>query len=155
MLTVPLAGTNYTLAPVVAIAAFILARRGHPLIAVHLLVVQIGSWLLNPLLKFAFPRDRPTLFEARGQHAFTAFPSGHAIATVTVLFTVAWLIQRYGHGAWGWWLALLILGLNAYSRIYLAVHWPTDVGAGLLIGAVWLVGTLRIFAPLHAERVRS
>jgi undecaprenyl-diphosphatase len=153
MLSVPFVGTNYTLAPVVAIAAFILARRGHPIIAIHLLVVQIGSWLLNPLLKFSFPRDRPTLFEARGQHAFPAFPSGHAVATVAVLFTVAWLIHRYGHGAWGWWLAFIVLALNAWSRIYLAVHWPTDVVAGVLIGAVWLLATIRIFAPLHASRV--
>lgn len=80
MLTLPFIGTNYTLAPMVAVAAFLLWRRGYATVAVHLIIVQIGSWTLNPALKFSLPRDRPDLFEARGQHAFPAYPSGHVIA---------------------------------------------------------------------------
>jgi undecaprenyl-diphosphatase len=149
MLTLPFAGTNYTLAPIVAIAAGILWSKGWTTVALHLAVVQAGSWLLNPALKFTFPRDRPTLFEARGQHAFPAFPSGHAIAVAAVLVTIAYLVHRTGHGKWGYWVVGAFFLLNSYSRVYLGVHWPTDVLAGAVVGLVWLVWTIRVFARVH------
>jgi len=151
MLTLPFAGTNYSLAPLIAIAAIVLWRRGYASVALHLAIVQAGSWMLNPSLKFSFPRERPTLFEARGQHAFPAFPSGHAIAVVGVLLTVAYLIDRCGLGKWGYWVVGAFFILNSYSRIYLSVHWPTDVIAGGLVGAVWLAWTIRALEPLHAR----
>lgn len=149
MLTLPLIGTNYTLAPIIVLAAIVLVRKGWATVALHLLVIQAGSWSLNPALKFSFPRDRPELFEARGQHAFPAFPSGHAIAVSAVLLGIAWLIDRTGHGKWAYWVVGAFFLLNSYSRIYLAVHWPTDVIAGALIGLVWLWWTIRAFARVH------
>lgn len=149
MLTLPLAGTNYTLAPIVAIAAFILWRKGWTTVALHLLVIQAGSWSLNPALKFSFPRDRPEMFEARGQHAFPAFPSGHAIAVTAVLLGIAWMIDRTGHGKWGYWIVGAFFLINSWSRIYLSVHWPTDVIAGALVGALWLWWTVRAFRSVH------
>jgi undecaprenyl-diphosphatase len=149
MLTLPYAGTNYTLAPIVAVAAGLLWWRGWTSVALHLVVVQAGSWTLNPALKFTFPRDRPTLFEARGQHAFPAFPSGHAIAVAAVLLTIAYLLHRTGRGTWGYWVVGIFFLLNSYSRIYLSVHWPTDVLAGALIGLVWMGWTIRVFSRVH------
>ena len=145
MLTVPLIGTNYTLAPLVAIAAVWLWRRGRHTFALHMAVVQAGSWTLNPALKFTLPRPRPDLFELRGQYALPAYPSGHSIAVSSVLFTAAYLIHRAGHGTWAYWAVAAFFVLNSYSRIYLAVHWPTDVIGGTLVGAVWLGVTMMVF----------
>src|SRR5687767_739030 len=76
MLVLPLFGTNYSLGPIVIVTAIVLWRRGAVTTAAHLLTVQLGSWTMNPALKFSFPRDRPMLYEQRGQHALPAFPSG-------------------------------------------------------------------------------
>ena len=92
---------------------------------------------MNPALKFSFPRDRPMLYEQRGQHALPAFPSGHSIAVTSVLFTAAWLLFHYRGKRWGFWVAGAFFVLNSYSRVYLSVHWPTDVIAGIIVGAVW------------------
>lgn len=155
MLTLPLAGTNYTLAPLVLVAALLLWRRGYSTLAVHLAVVQLGSWTLNPALKFTFVRARPELFEPRGQYAFPAFPSGHVIAVVAVLGTVAYLLHRCGRGRWGYAAAGAFLVLVAYSRLYLGVHWPTDLLAGALVGAVWLWGSMRALEPMHRAAVAA
>jgi undecaprenyl-diphosphatase len=154
MLVLPWFGTNITLAPLVAVAAvwLVVARRRADL-ALHLLVVQAGSWILNPLIKALFDRPRPDLWPQRGQHAFSAYPSGHAIASISVLVTVAVLLYR--ERGWRWPLVAVatLVVVSLYSRLYLGVHWPTDVAAGILIGLVWLFATLRAF-PAPRARVR-
>ena len=153
MIVLPLIGTNYVLAPIVLTAAIFIARRGYPTVALHLIVIQLGSWALNPSLKFTFPRERPTLFEHRGQYALPAFPSGHSIASVSVLITIAYLLHRTGHGTWAYWVVGIYVVLNSFSRIYLGVHWPTDVITGLIVGAFWLLWTRAAFVGVH-EPVR-
>jgi undecaprenyl-diphosphatase len=145
MLTVPWLGTNYTLFPVVVVACVILWRHGLRYDALHLLVVQLGSTVLNPALKFSLVRERPHLFELRGQFALPSFPSGHAIAMTSVVLTAAWLIHRRTGATWPWWAAAVFWVLVIYSRVYLSVHWPTDLIAGILVGAVWLWATMAAF----------
>ncbi len=152
MLTVPYAGTNYTLFPVVVVACIWLWWRRHQPEALHLLVVQLGSQLLNPALKFSLVRERPHLFELRGQYALPSFPSGHAIAMTSVVVTAAYLVHRLTGRTWAWWVAGVFWVLVIYSRVYLSVHWPTDVIAGILVGAVWLWATLAAFRGVEAAR---
>jgi undecaprenyl-diphosphatase len=107
--------------------------------------VQLGSLTLNALLKDIFDRPRPELFEQRGQHAWAAFPSGHAIASVSVLLTVAILLRRERGWNWPMRAAVALLVISLYSRLYLGVHWPTDIVGGLLVGLAWLGATLAAF----------
>jgi len=153
MLSLPWLGTNLTVLPIVAAFALWLWRRKRRLeLAVQLLVVSIGSLIMNAAVKAAFERPRPELWEHRGQYAWASYPSGHAIVCVSVIFSVALMLQR--ERGWRWPLpvagALLIVVL--YSRLYLGVHWPTDLIGGLLMGVAWLVGTEYAFSPFHRSR---
>lgn len=146
MLAVPFSGTNLTMLPVVLLASLWLWRWRHrATLAAQLLVVTVGSLLLNMTLKWQVGRDRPDLFPGRGLYAWSSYPSGHAIFVTSFYFTVALLLYRERHWRWPFVAATLLVLLNCLSRLYLSVHWPTDLIGGLLTGTVWLLGTWMAF----------
>ena len=147
LLIVPWFGTNITLLPAVIVATILLERRGRHALALHLMIMQLGTFTMNPLLKEFFDRPRPALWEMRGQYAWASYPSGHAIASVASLFTIAILLRRERGWGWPFPAAMAMLVITAYSRLYLGVHWPTDVIGGLIMGAIWLAATLIAFRP--------
>ncbi len=100
-----------------------------------------GGAILSALLKLGFDRPRPDLI-AHLSHAYSSsFPSGHAMLSAVTYLTLGVLLARAHEGrrtkiivmTYGVTLTVLI-GL---SRIYLGVHWPTDVMAGWALGAAW------------------
>jgi undecaprenyl-diphosphatase len=103
----------------------------------------VGAWLLNTLLKEIFDRPRPDLVP-HGSYVYQAsFPSGHAMSSAAFYLTLGVLlarlhvrryIQTYFVGA-----ALLITLIVGVSRVYLGVHWPSDVLAGWALGSVWAI----------------
>lgn len=154
VLQIPLTGTNLTILPLTLAIGWWLWKRKHlGIIALQLLVVTTGSLSLNPTMKYLLGRDRPDLFPRRGMYNWASYPSGHAILTIAVYMTVALLLYRTRGWRWPFAVAVAVFLANAYSRLYLAVHWPTDLVGGLLIGIVWLVGTWRAFARHPAHRV--
>jgi membrane-associated phospholipid phosphatase len=153
VLQIPLTGTNLTILPLTLAVGWWLWKRKHlGIIAIQLLVVTVGSLSLNPTMKYMLGRDRPDLFPRRGMYNWASYPSGHAILTIAVYLTVALLLYRTRGWRWPFLLAVAVFLANAYSRLYLAVHWPTDLVGGLLIGLVWLFGTWRAFAGHPAHR---
>jgi undecaprenyl-diphosphatase len=123
-----------------AVAGFMaLDRKGH---AALFVLVAVGSgMLLGTLLKMGFDRPRPDLVP-HGASVYTAsFPSSHAMLAAVVYLTLGALLARVQpHRV----LKLYLLGLAILltvaigaSRVYLGVHWPTDVLAGWAIGAGW------------------
>lgn len=146
MLLVPYTGTNLTVLPALVLTALWLWKRGHrTLMAVQLLLVAIGSLLLNATIKFQHGRNRPDLFPGRGLYKWSSYPSGHAIAVTSLYFTAALLLRRERGWHWPFAVAGGIVLLNCISRLYLEVHWPTDLIGGLITGAVWLAGTWLVF----------
>jgi undecaprenyl-diphosphatase len=131
--------TVLTLVTVVATIAFLLHRKArHALVLVAtVLSAQIGSDVLKEL----YGRPRPDLVP-HGVYVYSAsFPSGHSMLSATVYLTLAMLIAslepRRGTKILVFATAVLVMTAVGISRVYLAVHWPSDVLAGWCAGAVW------------------
>jgi membrane-associated phospholipid phosphatase len=153
MLFLPWLGTNLTLIPFfVLTGAWLWIRRERGFLALHFLLVQLGTLIMNSLVKGYFDRPRPELWQWRGQFAWASYPSGHAIVSTSVIFTIAILLHRERGWRWPFAAASLLLVVSLFSRMYLGVHWPTDVIGGLLMGIVWLAVTLIAFDPRNARR---
>lgn len=141
MLEITFLGTGTVVIAVVAVSALFLWLTRHQYSAALLLISAIGGVLLNNLLKVGFDRPRPQIFEW-GSHALSSsFPSGHAMSAAAVYGTVAYLAarlqKRYVHRVITLVIAFILIILIAVTRLYLGVHYPSDVLAGIIIGLAW------------------
>lgn len=149
----PWVGTNLTLFPLAAlIAVWLIRSRRRMDLAVWLMVVELGCLSLNWLLKHAFVRDRPELFAHVGWYGWGAYPSGHAMASIAVLGTIALMLERERGWRWPLVVVLAIALLNAYGRLAHGVHWPSDVLAGAGVGMIWLLAAAVAFDGLPKRR---
>jgi undecaprenyl-diphosphatase len=135
-------GYYYVVVPLLAVAIFAFYRRGWRLSAVLLVVSTGGSIVLTTVLKGVFRRARPELFDSGYQASFYSFPSGHATVAVGFYGMLTVILAYRLRGAARWAVAacgLLVVLLIGFSRLYLGVHYPTDILAGYLSALLWLV----------------
>jgi undecaprenyl-diphosphatase len=129
---------------VATVLAVLIARRRFRW-AAYLGITTGGGALLNQLLKSHFVRQRPDLEGAVLGASGYSFPSGHAMSATIILGALAYLAAR-SIRAWKSKsaalaaLATLALAIGV-SRLYLGVHWTSDVGAGFAAGLLWVSAT--------------
>ena len=126
-------------------------------ISVVLLMLGVGGgYLANNVLKLAFDRDRPSVFEPVADVMTSSFPSGHAMVSTIAYLSVAYLVGRLepkpAMRRVTWTLAIVIIILVAISRMYLGVHYPSDVIGGIVAGVAWLGF---VVAGMHAVQFFS
>jgi len=104
--------------------------------AAALLICVIGAAAFNGLLKLLIARPRPSVFPPLVNERTYSFPSGHTITAVALYGFLTVLLWRQDSG-WALLTGALIPAVG-FSRIYLGVHYPSDVIAAMTLGAVWL-----------------
>jgi undecaprenyl-diphosphatase len=134
-------GTGTVVLTIVGVVAMFLWHTEHKHSARLLLASVAGGVLLNNALKLWFARPRPEVFERLTETASSSFPSGHAMSATVCYGTVAYLVMRLQKRHWSRVLTgitafILIVGICT-TRLYLGVHYPSDVIAGMIIGLAW------------------
>jgi undecaprenyl-diphosphatase len=136
----------------VAICVFLYFRRARLAVLLGITMARVGA--LDVTLKLAFHRPRPVAFFGAPPSSYS-FPSGHALGSFCFYGILAAILASRARG-WGakwciWTAAVLLIGAIGFSRIYLGVHYPSDVIAGYCAGAVW-VGAVGFLDKILQDR---
>lgn len=154
-------GDPLTLAVLALFSFAVFWHRGWKRGAAWIALTMAGALVLDNTLKLAFHRPRPVAFFGVSPRSYS-FPSGHALGSFCFYATLAALIAHRMRDCQGRTnrLARVVLGITAaaligiigFSRIYLGVHYPTDVIAGYIAAAIWV--SALVFADRFRQRFR-
>lgn len=142
-----------TVATVLLVGFFIAKKRFDK--ALFLSLCMGGVMVINLVLKSLFDRARPDLWEWIVTETHLSFPSGHATATMTLAMAVIVLVWHTK------WRVLTIILASLYiisiglSRLYLGVHFPTDIIGGWLLGIVWVCTAVLLFQAVAARKAHK
>lgn len=155
-----LLGSTVVLVPMILAYGLQAKRRGEcwrPLVILG--VAQLGAIALYDLIKPLVGRPRPAVGQLAATASGYAFPSGHTTQTTAVLGALAYL-SAASVTAWRakvtiWAAVVVVALLVGFSRIYLGVHWATDVLGGYALGALWLTVLLITVTTIAELRITS
>ncbi len=136
-------GSTFVLTFAVAVVAAYLWIVKAPQKAAFLVAACAAGALMNQLLKLGFGRERPDIVPHQTLATGESFPSGHTTNSAIIYLMLGMMLARvetsYPAKVFIFLVCVLLTVLVGLSRIYLGVHWPTDVIAGWALGAIWVL----------------
>ena len=138
-----LGGVAFVMLLTMTVSGYLWLGRQYRVLAL-LLTSTVGGWLLSSVLKGLFERPRPDLVPHLSIVHTSSFPSGHSMMSAVVFLTIGTLLGEFVASfrlrAYFVVVAILLTILVGVSRVYMGVHYPTDVLAGWAAGLVWALG---------------
>ncbi len=152
-------GSSYGILLLFLIALFLLYIFDKMRAAALLTIIMSGKVVLETVLKLSFQRPRPEAFFGFTPPTSFSFPSGHAFSSLCLFGALA-LIATSGSRSRGsniiiWVAAVFLILTIGSSRIYLGVHYPSDILAGYLAGIVWLSAIYSIDSRLQKRGAKG
>ncbi|WP_369167118.1 phosphatase PAP2 family protein [Streptomyces sp. R28] len=133
-----------------AVAIWLVWRRAARWTAVWLVATCALATAIQQTLKAVVDRPRPVWPDPVDSAHYAAFPSGHAMTATVVCGLLLWLLHHYGVARALWRTAAAVAVISVagvgLTRVWLGVHWPTDVVGGWLLGALVVVLAVRVHA---------
>ncbi|MEV6672553.1 phosphatase PAP2 family protein [Streptomyces sp. NPDC051162] len=146
----------WTMRAVLAVAALWLARRRAWLLIAWVAGTSAAGTAVQQALKSAVDRDRPHWPDPVAVASYQAFPSGHALTATVTCGLVVWLLWLHRVRPAGIRAALAVGALSVigvgFTRLYLGVHWLSDVVGGWLLGAALVTGAVWAYDAVAAGR---
>ena len=150
-------GSPFVLTPAVVLSAGLMWWWRLRDDAVLVVSAALGGVVLNEVMKLHFKRSRPDLpWAFVHEHSFS-FPSGHSVLAIVMYGVLVYKTQDKLRGKWA--KAALMLGAFlmvvgiGVSRVYLGVHYPSDVAGGYFVGAVWLAAVIGSDLWIEGRRI--
>lgn len=150
-LAVTYSGNLLTVLSMTTLLVALLVRKRLWRSVVQVVATMGGALIANALLKLLFQRERPELWQLLTHESTYSFPSGHALLTAafaTLITLLAWKTKFR-------WVVLVVASLYSLcvglSRLYLGVHYPTDVLAGWCLGIAWALGVATILGVVRLK----
>jgi membrane-associated phospholipid phosphatase len=141
MLTITQLGDPIFVSIVVAVSLAILWWRRYLQEVKIFVIACLGGFILNTGLKLFFSKPRPQLWDRLISETSFSFPSGHALGSLVVYGLLAYLLANHypKFSTVIYSFAVILIAAIGLSRLYLGVHWPTDIIAGYGVGFLWLM----------------
>jgi undecaprenyl-diphosphatase len=140
---VTLTASALVVTAVAGIAIWLWRGRRNKLDALTMIATLAGSVIINTLLKLVFARPRPDVFQPLTVEHSYSFPSGHTSTAIAFYGLLAVLLWRANHRGAALLPGLWVLAV-AFSRVYLGVHYPSDVLGSLALGLIWLSAVMYV-----------
>ncbi|MGW1071259.1 phosphatase PAP2 family protein [Streptomyces sp. NPDC002537] len=148
----------WTMRAALAVAAVWLLRRREWVLVAWIAGVSVLGTALQQGIKAAVGRDRPTWPDPVATASYQAFPSGHALTATVTCGLLVWLLWLHRVRAGVVRAALAVSAVSVvgvgFTRLYLGVHWLSDVVAGWLLGGALVAGSAWVYDKVVRERAR-
>ncbi len=113
---------------------------------IRFIIACAGGVILNQVMKLFFAKPRPELWTRLISETSFSFPSGHAVGSMVVYGFIAYILAREFpiYRRYIYVVASILIIVIGFSRLYLGVHYPTDIIAGYGVGILWLTTCLKV-----------